>query len=284
MTDRTNRLQQMIHLTQNSFPSRTARFPVAVVFAVAVLGAVPQVSAEAMLPYLVVHGRAFVERAGEDPMPATESGELRPGAGIRTEAASAVVFFLASGARLSLMSEGRLRFDGEERSDSGVDQLVFFTEGSVVGTVPGHLAGERLRLASHGGEMKVRESDFVTTSLGSPESVVTQLIGVESGSLRFVPAGEESEGGRTVHAGDSMTVGAVMTGGHPEIQITERLLSGDMRYRLRAGLTQIEEATVRRDVSANRLRQTRAPSTIPPPDRLRDPSPGAGLPAPRERN
>ncbi|MCC5805729.1 MAG: hypothetical protein JJU00_05300 [Opitutales bacterium] len=274
----------MTHSTQESISCPVRRLYAAALALAGLLAAVPQICAEATLPYLVVHGRAFVEHAGGDPAPAQESGVLRAGSSIRTEAASAVVLFFESGARLSLMSEGRLRFDGEERRDTGVDHLVFFSNGSLVGRVPADRAGERLRVTSHTGEIRVREADFVTTSFGSRETVVTQLIGVESGNLSFVSQEEGDAAARTVYAGDSITVGAVMTGGRPEIQTSERLLSGDMRDRLQAGLTQIEEASVRRDFSVGRVRETRAPSTIPPPDRLRDLSPGAGLPAPRERN
>ncbi len=270
--------------SEESISCPVRRLSAAALAVVCFLPVVPRLSAEAVLPYLVVHGRAFVEHAGVEPEPAQESGVLRGGSSIRTEAASAVVLFFESGARLSLMSEGRARFDGEERRDTGVDHLVFFTDGSLVGTVPPERAGARLRVASHTGEIRVREADFVTTSFGSRETVVTQLIGVESGNVSFVPEGEGSAAARTVYAGDSITVGAVMTGGRPEVQISERLLSGDMRFRLQAGLTHIEEATLRRDVSVGRLQETRAPSTIPPPDRLRDPSPGAGVPAPREQN
>lgn len=255
----------------------SGRFTLAAVF----LGlAVAQASADSGVPYVVLHGRAFVESAAEARALAPESGRLPRGAGLRTEAASAAVFFFDSGARLSLMSEGVIRYDGESRRAAGLDQMLFFAEGSLVGSVSADGAGERVRVISALGELRVRGADFVTSSFVDGEGMSNQLIGVTSGSVEFFPVGEGAVS-RGVFAGDSISVRQTDAEADAAPRVNERHLSEDMRYRLQTGLAQIEDAAVRRDRLNERVRQTRAPSLIPPPDQLPAVSPGAGLPAPR---
>ncbi len=229
--------------------------------------------------FLVYQGTArFASARGS--MEAGATGTLTPGQQLETGVGSTAILFLPNGAAMALTPEGRLRWNSVETAGAVPEWRFQLGAGSLIVRLPEDRSTERLRLQSAGGEVQAEEGTFVMSVFHREDVDQAQLIGVESGSVRFLKNGGSPRDPIVIHGGDAVTLRRFVEDGSGQSPISHQIFTGDLRYRFLAGLEQISQAQRRVGEGAYEKRSTRAPTSIPEPDHLPDPSPGAGSPAP----
>lgn len=230
---------------------------------------------------LPLRGRVTLDRGGERPETLEEASDWAIGQVLRTSLASGAVLFFADGTRIAVLSESSLVWTG--RGAGGAPRIEL-RGGMLVGQVPargGESGAARVAISTLAGVVEAQAGAFVTSVLDDHSGRPAQIIGAESGRVRFVPHRASELGPRIVHAGDALTVTRIPSSEvEPAPQIQEQLFVGDMRVRLISGLEDLQQAQARLTGTTLRERATRAPSNLPPSDRLPRPFPVAGAPPP----
>ena len=229
-------------------------------------------SGEEQPRFLIAQGTAKFASARK-PMETGTTGALLPGQQIETGEGGTVVVFLPSGAAMALTAEGRLQWNSTGFSDAVSEWSFQLGAGSLIVRLPEDRLAERLRLQSVGGEVQAEEGAFVMSVFHREDVDRAQLIGVESGSVRFLPNGENPSDSVVIHGGDAITLRRLVEDGSKQSPISHQIFTGDLRYRFLAGLAEITQAQLHLGKGLHAGRSTRAPTTIPAPD---------FLPAPRE--